>query len=225
MEDQSKAVQVFNFQGNDLRVEIIDGEPWFVGIDVCQGLGIANHRDAIANLPQKWKSVVGVTDPHGRIQPTLCIKEPALYKLAFRSNKPEAEVFTEWVAEEVLPSIRKTGSYGMPAKSATLPSLLFTSGQEIMEAAPLCPCPTRVQLEVAILSTVETLEMVTKRGATLPNLFGYSQECHAYLRAHGIDQFENVVASLVKRRMLTVEYDFYYHLAASSAGQITGPKE
>lgn len=115
MLEQSQAVTVFNFQGSqEVRTTIQEGEIYCVGIDVCQGLGIANHRDAIASLPEKWKSVVGISDPHGRIQPTLCVKEPGVYKLAFRSNKPEAEAFTEWVAEEVLPSIRKTGQYGHP---------------------------------------------------------------------------------------------------------------
>ena len=59
---------------------------------------------------------------HMSLQATL-IKEPAVYKLAFRSNKPEAEAFTEWVAEEVLPSIRKTGSYSVP--DAQLPESVY----------------------------------------------------------------------------------------------------
>lgn len=111
----SSVPQVFQFEhdgkSTEIRTTIHQGEPYFVGSDVCQGLGIVNHRDAIANLPETWKTRVGVTDSIGRIQSTLCIKEAGVYKLAFRSNKPEAEAFTNWVASEVLPSIRKTGSY------------------------------------------------------------------------------------------------------------------
>lgn len=55
--------------------------------------------------------VLGITDPRGRVQDTTVINEPAVYKLVFRSNKPEAEKFSDWVAEEVLPTIRKTGGY------------------------------------------------------------------------------------------------------------------
>lgn len=122
MEEQLKAVQIFNFQGNqEIRATVIDGDPWFSAADVCRALGIVNSRDAVSRLPEKWKSGVGNTDGlQMSLQATL-IKEPAVYKLAFQSRKSEAEAFTEWVAEEVLPAIRKTGSYIAPG--AHLPGI------------------------------------------------------------------------------------------------------
>lgn len=105
--------QIFMYQGSQVRTVIKDGEPWLVAKDVCEVLGIKNHSDAISRLNNSMKSVLGVSDPHGRVQDTLVISEPGMYKLVFRSNKSEAEEFGDWVATEVLPSIRKTGSYGV----------------------------------------------------------------------------------------------------------------
>ena len=85
--------------------------PWFCGKDVCLALLISNHNDALGRIRKDWKHGVGLTDPIGRIQTTIFINEPALYKLVFRSRKPEAERFTNWVAGEVLPSIRRTGTF------------------------------------------------------------------------------------------------------------------
>jgi len=59
-----------------------------------------------------------IPDPLGRLQSTFFISEPAVYMVAFRSNKPDAIRFTKWVASEVLPSIRKTGTYTQPAVQA-----------------------------------------------------------------------------------------------------------
>jgi prophage antirepressor-like protein len=102
---------VFDYSGQVVRT-VMDGEVvWFVAKDVCAVLEIKNHSDALSRLSNKQKSVLGVSDPHGRVQNTSVINESGVYKLIFRSNKPEAETFSDWVAEQVLPSIRKTGGY------------------------------------------------------------------------------------------------------------------
>jgi prophage antirepressor-like protein len=94
-----------------VRTTMINGEPWFVAKDVCEVLGISNHRDAISRLDHRFRDEVGVSDAIGRTQSTLVLNEPGLYKLTFRSNKQEAEKFGDWVSIEVLPSIRKHGAY------------------------------------------------------------------------------------------------------------------
>jgi prophage antirepressor-like protein len=114
MSDINSELPLFNFQGHTIRIIIRHGEPWFVARDVCEALGLANHHQVIAVLSEHQKQGVHILDPYGRERITTIISEAALYKLAFRSNKEEAEAFTDWVASIVLPTLRKTGSYSLP---------------------------------------------------------------------------------------------------------------
>jgi prophage antirepressor-like protein len=86
------------------------GKPWFRAADVCTALGLADHRSSCRRIPAKEKGVL-VLPSLGGEQATLFISEPGLFRLIFTSNKPEAERFTTWVVEEVLPAIRRTGMY------------------------------------------------------------------------------------------------------------------
>jgi prophage antirepressor-like protein len=106
-----KELTIFEFQGNNLRVIEHKGGLWFIGNEVCKALGIVNSWDAIGRLSYHQKDDLGIPDAIGRIQKTNIISEGGLYKLAFRSHKEEAETFTDLVADVILPSIRKTGSY------------------------------------------------------------------------------------------------------------------
>lgn len=105
--------KVFNYGESRVRTVIIDGNPWFVAKDVCDILGIVNHKDAVSRLNNSMKDGVGIADPIGRMQVTTIISEAGVYKLIFQSRKPEAEKFADWVASEVLPAIRKTGMYSV----------------------------------------------------------------------------------------------------------------
>ena len=93
------------------KIRVID--EMFVAADVCRVLEISNNRDAASRLPEKMKGV-GIADTPGGHQAVACITEAGLYKLAFTSRKPEAEKFTEWVASDVIPSIRQHGAYMTP---------------------------------------------------------------------------------------------------------------
>lgn len=108
-------IEVFNFSQEKapIRVQLINGEPWFVAKDVCQVLGIANHKDAVSRLDDDERDGVGITDPIGRPQTVTAVSESGLYSLIFQSRKPEARKFRKWVTGEVLPSIRKKGFYGV----------------------------------------------------------------------------------------------------------------
>jgi prophage antirepressor-like protein len=121
MSDINSELPLFNFQGHTIRIIIRHGEPWFVARDVCEALGLANHHQVIAVLSEHQKQGVHILDPYGRERITTIISEAALYKLAFRSNKEEAEVFTDWVASIVLPTLRKTGSYSLPQQEPAEP--------------------------------------------------------------------------------------------------------
>jgi prophage antirepressor-like protein len=117
----SAPVVSFSFeQSFNVRIVMIDGDPWFVAADVCEALGIANHRDAVIKLDEDEKRAVGLTDAIGREQDTTLINESGLYTLILRcrnATKPGTipHKFRKWVTGEVIPSIRKTGSYQLPA--------------------------------------------------------------------------------------------------------------
>ena len=108
-------VEVFNFSQEKapIRVQLINSEPWFVAKDVCEVLGIANHKDAASRLDEDERRGVGITDPIGRPQTVTAVSESGLYSLVFQSRKAEATKFRKWVTSEVLPSIRKKGYYGI----------------------------------------------------------------------------------------------------------------
>lgn len=114
---QEAKVFTFNENNKPIRVEVIDGEPWFVAKDVCDALTLENSRKATASLEDDEKGVSPVVTPSGTQQMTT-INESGLYNLIFQSRKPEAKKFRKWVTSEVLPSIRKTGKYELPASSA-----------------------------------------------------------------------------------------------------------
>lgn len=117
----------FDFKNQPVRT-IADehGEVWFVASDVCNILGYANSRKAIDDhckpkgvtkryTPTECDVTNSYTTSKARkSQEMTYINEPNLYRLIIKSRKPEAEKFEEWVMEEVLPSIRKTGSYSLP---------------------------------------------------------------------------------------------------------------
>ena len=107
-------LQIFVYSGEQLRtIQQPDGL-WWVLRDVCQVLGIANHKMVAQRLDEDEVSLTDLIDAMGRTQKTTIINEPGLYAVILRSDKPEAKAFKRWVTHEVLPSIRRTGAYGVP---------------------------------------------------------------------------------------------------------------
>lgn len=104
-------LQAFNFEGNQIRTEIDDaGAVWFVASDVCKSIGLSDTNKALARIPSKHKGTK-VIRTLGGPQEMSVVSEPGLYRLGLRSNKAQAERFQDWVTEDVLPAIRKTGTY------------------------------------------------------------------------------------------------------------------
>lgn len=103
----------YAFEGTNVRVVMIQGEPWFVAADVCQALAISNNRDAVARLDEDERGVA-ITDTPSGPQEMGIINEAGLYSLVLRSRKAEAKRFKRWVTHEVLPALRKHGTYVMP---------------------------------------------------------------------------------------------------------------
>jgi anti-repressor protein len=102
-----------NADFGEVRTVKLDGEPWFVAVDVCRALEIQNSRDALTRLDDDEKGVVS-TDTLGGQQEMSIVNEPGLYSLVLGSRKPEAKAFKRWITHEVIPSIRQHGAYMTP---------------------------------------------------------------------------------------------------------------
>lgn len=104
-------IQLFNNdQFGDLRVQVVDNEPYFVARDVCSALGIKNGRDAVRRLDDDERGVVLADTPGGE-QKLAAVTFPGLLSLVLSSRKKEAKSYKRWVTHEVLPAIHRSGGY------------------------------------------------------------------------------------------------------------------
>ncbi len=117
-------IQIFNYQSNEVRTAEMGGEPWFVLKDVCNILGVVNDRNVAARLDEDEKGVCQM-DTLGGTQNVTVVSESGLYHVILRSDKPEAAPFRKWVTSEVLPTLRKTGSYMMPKMTKEMQAIFL----------------------------------------------------------------------------------------------------
>lgn len=129
-------LQTFNFSNQSVRVVLKNGEPWWCAKDVCDIIGLNNGRQAVVKLDEDERDAVILNDAIGREQSFTVINESGLYNLILRSNKPEAKTFRKWVTSEVLPQIRKTGSYSLQIPK-TLPEALRAYAAELEQKEAL----------------------------------------------------------------------------------------
>lgn len=114
----------FAYGEQPVRIVVIDGEPWFVLADLCQALGLSNVGNVAARLDEDMKSSVRLTDGTPGNPNKVVVSEPGMYEVVIRSDKPEAVAFRRWITSDVLPTIRKTGSYRTDAIEAQVPKTL-----------------------------------------------------------------------------------------------------
>lgn len=112
-------ISVIKFEGVKVRIINIHGEPWFVAKDICDALELTNSRMALQALDEDEKNTVTLTYGNRGNPNHGVVAESGFYKLISRSRKATtngtfAHRFTNWVFGEVIPSIRKTGAYGVP---------------------------------------------------------------------------------------------------------------
>lgn len=111
----------FRFDGREIRVVDIDGSPNIVAKDVAEALDYEwNGSARISHVPDEWKGVTSVVTPRGP-QEMAVLTEQGLYFFLGRSDKQKALPFQKWIAGDVLPTIRKTGSYSAPVAPAQSP--------------------------------------------------------------------------------------------------------
>lgn len=116
-----------NAEFGSVRTINKDGEPWFIGKDIALILGYCNPRDALSkHVDDEDKANVAIHDGSQNRNMTI-INESGLYSLVLSSKMPEAKKFKRWVTSEVLPAIRKTGSYGGAANPEEIISKTVTA--------------------------------------------------------------------------------------------------
>lgn len=127
-------IKVFsNNEFGNIRVSDIDNEVWFVGKDIAEALGYSKARNAIAtHVSDDDKKDALIQGPLGGTQQMTVINESGVYALVFGSKLESAKKFKHWVTSEVLPTLRKTGSYGMPQGKELL-ALAVIEAQKTIE--------------------------------------------------------------------------------------------
>lgn len=137
-------LQIFNYHDKPVRTIEKDGEIWWVLKDVCAVLGINKAVEVAKRLDSDEVDQTDIVDSNGRRQKTYIVNEPGVYKVILRSDKPDAKDMMRWITHEVLPSIRRTGSYSLPtAKPRDLPGGMSYSG-----LAKLIAVTRRVMLDM-----------------------------------------------------------------------------
>lgn len=163
----------FCFESTQIRVVMKNGEPWFVAADVCAAVSVINHRDAIGKLDEDEKGVA-LTDTLGGRQEISIISESGMYTIILRCRdaiKPGTIPyrFRKWVTSEVLPQIRKTGSYcskpALPAPTHPPFSADHANRAEIIYYRNFKPVSCRVLLPGEVVNTPESIkEYFEERG-------------------------------------------------------------
>lgn len=128
-------IKIFNSpEFGEVRTVMIDGKPWFVGKDIANALGYARPTDAARNNTEEYERGVSEIKTPSGIQNMVIINESDLYSLIFGSKLESAKKFKKWVTSEVLPQLRKTGSYGaqqLPTSTADQIRLLAQGTTEL----------------------------------------------------------------------------------------------
>lgn len=127
------AISVFEFETQTIRIAILDGEPWFVAKDLCDVLDVANPSQALSRLEEDEKNII-ILNEGNRGNPNIAVvSESGMYALVLTSRKPAAKSFRKWVTSEVLPAIRKTGTYSAVPAPLTQMEVLAAITQQMVE--------------------------------------------------------------------------------------------
>ncbi|MDY0966940.1 MULTISPECIES: phage antirepressor KilAC domain-containing protein [unclassified Sphingomonas] len=189
------AIVPYVFDATPIRVQVVDGQPWFVAVDVCAVLGIAHHLDALARLDEDERGSL-LVDTLGGMQRSAAVNESGMWKLVLRSRKPAAKRMVKWLTAEVLPSIRQTGAYGAPAvaldltDTATLHRLLLdhtgrtlAADERIAELEPQAEALARLARAEGSLCISDAAKVL---GASPKRLFAW-MEAHSWIYRRSSD--------------------------------------
>lgn len=115
---KAAGLNTLSFEGHDVRMVLMDDQPWWYAKDVCDVLGLTNPTVVLKGLDEDERMTLSSTEGHsgkrGGPRSQALINEFGLYSLVLRSRKPAAKAFKRWITHEIIPAIRKTGTYSIP---------------------------------------------------------------------------------------------------------------
>ena len=156
-------MQVWNYESSEIRTVQINGEPWFVLSDVCKVLELSSPHKVAERLDgdEKGRNQIPTL---GGVQEMAVVNESGLYTVILRSDKPQAKPFRKWVTSEVLPSIRKHGSYSVQSQFADLSPQLqvliqMETRQKQIEARQAEQATALAGLEQKLQNTCEVIAL------------------------------------------------------------------
>lgn len=171
-------IVAFTFESHEVRTVVINGEPWFVLADLCKALDLTNPSMVADRIDSDALSTTEVIDRMGRAQTARIVSEAGLYEVVFLSRKPEAKAFKRWMTHEVIPSIRKTGRYGVAELTrADLARMVLEAETELTQA--------KAELEVAAPKALFADAVAASDGTILVG------ELAKILRGNGIEMGQN----------------------------------
>lgn len=179
-----KKFEIFNYNNlGSVRVQIDNqGNPWFCLLDVCIVLGLTNVTKVSDRLfPEGLTSIQVLSN--GGPQSTLFVNEPNLYKVIMGSRKPEAQEFQKWICFEVIPSIRKTGSYNVNEPEISFTNFMFKLAGQVDQN----------------VSDIKSLFSTTDRNTQCINILNEKVEIisnESYLTINAFATFKNVPLTL-----------------------------
>lgn len=211
------------FNDHEVRVIDRDGEPLFVLADVCKVLDLANPRKVAADLDEDAVTTSDVIDSLGRTQQANVVTEAGLYEVIFKSRKPEARMFKRWVTNEVIPAIRKTGSYGAPALPELSPGdwarLVLQEETEKKEALAQLeaaqPAVEYVKQYVGNDDAVTVEAWGAQYGLTRPQAFDLLRD-KGFIRRHALGDHWST-----KRQRIVTDHEHRAVASKTSGGQKT----
>lgn len=194
------ALTVFQYQAeHSVRSVLINGEAYIVAADICTAIGIAKHRDAVTQLEDDERASTVVDTPGGPQRMTV-VNEAGMYALMLISRSPKVRPFRRWITHEVLPAIRKTGTYGTaPALDAppSYPELLRAHADLLEEAdrqrAELEAAAPKAEAFDVLMSSDGTYSIEAAAKALAPVTGGWGRNrLFRWLREEGVLQANNL---------------------------------
>lgn len=208
------AITIFNNEefGN-VRTLTINGEPWFVGKDIAECLGYSRSTKAVSDhVDEEDIDGIPIQDSIGRMQNTPIINESGVYSLILSSKLESAKKFKKWVTSEVLPSLRKTGTYTVVATQPSTTSSIIvqpTSDIELPKATNTWYLKNRKRIrELCDLMDIERRTLYHLIMTEIGKTIDIEQSKSIYTRDHGFQPefIMDVVGYFTKMQEIADEY-------------------
>jgi prophage antirepressor-like protein len=224
-ERESYQLVPFTYEDHAIRMVMIDDSPWFIAKDVCDALGVKQPTRAVEEFPQNEK---GVTIMHTLVgkQEMLVVNEPGLYRLIFQSRKPEAEWFKTWVFTEVLPAIRRNGTYQTPEQRELFAKLQrMGSPSEVMTLALMGRIYQRAgTCRMNIQQMYHIMELALAK-SELTGEYIMAKDVARAVRCEGLAPYSLIERYVTEIRAAVVEYGFVPNMVRQSGGNYTSALE